>query len=329
MEVDGISMAHIHVAEAKDILQQLGLPTAQTDERSAWTLLALVDVSPEKTWRDASNPMRGITPIMEWLAQYYRDEPYKANTRETIRRQTMHQFVAAGLVVINPDEPNRPPNSPKYCYQALAELVDLLHTYGSDDWEAALEYWFTNIDQLKARWEAERQMVRIPVVLPDGTEVSISGGGQNVLIAEIVEEFCERFTPGGRVLYLGDAGDKFVVDEKAALAGLGVIIEEHGKMPDVVIWLEDRGWLVLVEAVTSHGPINALRKGDLESLFAGSTAGLVFITAFPDHRTFSRYAREIAWETDVWTADHPSHLIHYNGDRFLGPHQPVEPQTDD
>jgi hypothetical protein len=34
----------------------------------------------------------------------------------------------------------------------------------------------------------------------------------------------------------------------------------------------------------------------------------------------SRYLGEIAWETEVWVADAPSHLIHFNGERFLGPY---------
>ena len=160
----------------------------------------------------------------------------------------------------------------------------------------------------------------IPVTLPDGTVVELSGGGQNPLIKAIVEQFGGSFVHGGHVLYLGDTDEKFVIDEREALASLGVHIEEHGRMPDVVIYHVEKHWLVLVEAVTSHGPINPLRKEQLEELFGGSSAGLVLVTSFPDRKTWRKYAIEIAWETDVWIADDPSHLVHYNGDRFLGPH---------
>lgn len=159
----------------------------------------------------------------------------------------------------------------------------------------------------------------VPVTLPDGSVVELTGGGQNPLISAIIEDFASRFTPGGAVLYLGDAGDKFVLNRRDAFELLGVTIEEHGPMPDIVIHLPDRQWLVIVEAVTSHGPIGPLRKSQLEALFADSTAGLVLVTAFPDLHTFAKFAADIAWETDVWLADNPSHLIHFDGDRFLGP----------
>ncbi|CAB4547222.1 unannotated protein [freshwater metagenome] len=162
-------------------------------------------------------------------------------------------------------------------------------------------------------------MALIAVTLPDGAEIGLTPGGQNVLIALIVEEFCSRYTPGGMVLYLGDAGQGDPVDHLDVLEEYGVRIADHGKVPDVVVLLADRGWLVLVEAVTSHGPINPLRKADLAALFDGQL-GLVYVTAFPDMPTFTRYSREIAWETDVWVAENPTHLIHYNGDRFLGPY---------
>ncbi|MFS2517149.1 MULTISPECIES: BsuBI/PstI family type II restriction endonuclease [Parabacteroides] len=28
---------------------------------------------------------------------------------------------------------------------------------------------------------------------------------------------------------------------------------------------------------------------------------------------------DIAWETEVWIAENPGHMIHFNGDRFIGP----------
>lgn len=163
-------------------------------------------------------------------------------------------------------------------------------------------------------------MRRIPVTLPDGSAVTLSLGGQNVLIREIIDGFCARFTPGGRIVYIGDADEKWAVYDQDGLAGLGVVIKEHGKMPDGVAYHTARGWLVLVEAVTSHGPMNPKRRDELARLFAGSTAGLVYVTAFLDRHTMARYLPEIGWETEVWCADSPTHLIHFNGARFLGPY---------
>jgi hypothetical protein len=149
----------------------------------------------------------------------------------------------------------------------------------------------------------------------------LSPGGQNVLIAALIAEFCPVFTPGGRVLYVGDADEKFAIFDETALAALGVRVEEHGKMPDLVVHDGERDWIVLVEAVTSHGPVDPKRHDELQALFASSTAGLVFVTAFFDRRTLAKYLGDIAWETEVWVAESPTHLIHFNGERFLGPYE--------
>ncbi len=97
-------------------------------------------------------------------------------------------------------------------------------------------------------------------------------------------------------------------------------IDSHGKMPDVVVHHVKKNWLVLIEAVTSHGPVDGKRRDELGRLFAGSKAGLVFVTAFLDRAAMVRYLADISWETEVWVADAPSHLIHFNGERFLGPY---------
>jgi hypothetical protein len=130
-----------------------------------------------------------------------------------------------------------------------------------------------------------------------------------------------RFTPGGIVVYLGDTGQKQRHVEAGYLEGLGVEIDEHGKMPDVVVHLCDKDWLVLIEAVTSHGPIGIKKHNELKALFGSARSGLVFVTAFLTRRAMTKYLNDIAWETEVWVADAPSHIIHFNGERFLGPYE--------
>lgn len=121
------------------------------------------------------------------------------------------------------------------------------------------------------------------------------------------------------MLYVGDADEKFVLNDPAAWHELGVALEEHGKMPDVVVHDTARGWLVLIEAVTSHGPIDAKRRGELAALFGSTSVPLVYVTAFLDRRAMKQYLTEIAWETEVWCAGDPTHLIHFDGERLLGP----------
>lgn len=308
------------IGEAIDVLTQLGFPKGQLNERSGLTLLALLDLTPTKGWSEAAAPLRGITPMMDFMAEHF-DKRYAPNTRETVRRQSIHQFQSAGLILRNPDDPARAVNSAKTTYQVTGIALGLLRKYGSGEWALELARYRLRVEALTERWEKERRLQRIPVVLPDGAEITLSPGGQNVLIAALVQEFCPRFTPGGRVLYIGDADEKLAVFDESGLSGLGVAIEEHGKMPDLVVHDVDRDWLVLVEAVTSHGPVDAKRHEELHALFDDATVGLVFVTAFLDRRSLARYVGDISWETEVWVAESPTHLIHFNGERFLGPYE--------
>ena len=307
------------VLEAIDALAQIGLPKAQQNERSGLTLLALLGLRPSMAWSEAAAPLMGITPLMDHMAEHY-DKRYAPNSRETVRRRSVQQFEAAGLIVRNPDAPARPVNSGKNSYQVRDGALNLLRSYSTASWALELSRFKLQVADLSERWQAERASHRIPVLLPDGAEVTLSPGGQNVLIAALIESFCPVFTPGGHVLYIGDADEKFAVYYPDELAELGVAIEEHGKMPDLVVHHVDRGWLVLVEAVTSHGPVDPKRHDELRILFAASTVGLVFVTAFLDRRSLAKYLGEISWETEVWVAESPTHLIHFNGERFLGPY---------
>jgi len=307
------------IEEALGILVQLGMPRAQQNARSALCLLALIDLAPGMKWRQAGNPLLGITPIMDWAKQHY-EADYAPNTRETFRRQTMHQFVAAGIALMNPDKPDRPTNSPDTVYQVAPEVLVLLKTHGSRRWAGNLAAWLASRPTLSQRYAMARDLERVPVRL-GGKNIELSPGAHSRLIKAIIEDFAPRFAPGSTLIYAGDTGRKWGYFDVAALDALGVTgIDVHGKMPDVVLHYQERDWLLLVESVTSHGPVNAKRQEELAQLFGESTAGLVFITAFPDRVTYRKYALDVAWETEVWIAEAPEHMIHLNGSRFVGPY---------
>ena len=305
------------VPEATDVLVQLGFPDQQRNERSALVLLALLDLTPGKSWSEAGSPLRGVTQLMGLIAEHFGRE-YAPNTRETVRRETLHQFLAADLIAKNPDRPDRPVNSPKTVYQINAFALDLLRQYGADHWDQELRSYNQRIGTLRQRWAQERRLRRIPVLLPGGVTLSLSPGGHSVLIGRVINDFCSRWTPGGRLLYVGDTEDKFAYFDSESFLRLGVTVDVHGKMPDLVVHVPDRNWLVLIEAVTSHGPVDVKRHNELRELFYKTAANLVFVTAFHDRRTMAKFAARISWETEVWVADSPSHLVHFDGERFLG-----------
>jgi len=304
---------------AKSILMALGLPRGQQNERSALCLLALLDLKPGGKWSKAQNPLIGITPMMDWIREHYRKD-YAPNSRETVRRQTMHQFVDAGIALYNPDKPDRAVNSPAAVYQIEPLALSLIRSFGTKGWHDNLTKYLSENQTLAAKYASERKQSLLPVQVAPGKTIALSPGEHSELIRKIIEDFGGRFVPGGVLIYAGDTGDKWGYFDAPLLGELGVVVDAHGKMPDVVLHYPAKNWLVLVESVTSHGPVDGKRHEELARLFSGSTAGLVYVTAFPNRATMSRYLGEIAGETEVWVADSPSHLIHFNGERFLGPY---------
>lgn len=314
-----VSKKKKRIAEAISVLADLGMPQAQQNERSALALLALLDLAPAKDWRMAEDPLMGITPIMDWARTHY-DKNYAPNTRETVRRQTMHQFVQAGIALYNPDKPDRPVNSPHAVYRIEASCLDLLRAFGSNRYKNKLAKFLETHASLAEQYARRRQMEMVPLCIAGNREIRLSPGEHSELIRAIWEEFGPRYVPGGQLVYAGDTGHKWGYFDAALLASLGVVVDNHGKMPDVAIYYPERNWLILAEAVTSHGPVDPKRHNELLAMFRGCAAGLVFLSAFPNRKTFTKYLEAISWETEVWIADNPTHLIHFNGARFLGPY---------
>lgn len=314
-----LNEAEKKIKEALGILQELGFPRQQINPRSALTLLALLGLKPGDSWAEAGNPLMGITPMMEFFAQYY-EKRYAPNTRETVRRQSVHQFIQAALVVSNPDAPSRPTNSPKAVYQIEENALKLLRAFGQSSWNRKKTQYLNSVKTLNQQYARERKMRRIPVQIEKERQIQLSPGLHNELVRKIIEDFCPLFTPGAKVVYVGDTQKKWAYCDRETFHEVGLDFEEHGKMPDVVVYYLCKKWLVLIEAVTSHGPVNPKRRLELKELFAGTSAGIVYVTAFPKKKTMMKYLDEISWETEVWIAEAPTHLIHFNGERFLGPY---------
>ena len=313
--------------EAMEILTALGFGARQSNEVAAYSFLALLDLKPMQPWREAVKPLRGITPIIDFIAEAY-GVRYAPNTRETIRDEAVKYFVDAGMLTRNPDDPNRPTNSGKTVYQIEPTALELFRTFGSLEWSGKLKSYLVQRNRICKELLRERTLARIPVRLPSGEIVTISPGGQNPLIKTVIEEFAPRFVPGGTVAYIGDAEDKFLHLDADYLRQLAVEIPAPAKMPDVVVHDAKRSWLLLIEAVTSAGPVDGKRRKELKELFAGCKAGLVFVTAFSTRDAMRSFLTQISWETEVWVAEDPDHMIHFNGERFLSPYPDVMPKVD-
>lgn len=309
------------VEEAQEILEALGMPPAQHNRMAGMTLIALCGLTPDAAWSTAKRRRCTVTKgIMDYLKENYGAE-YAPNTRETFRRQVLHQFVQGGLAEHNPFEPNLPTNSPKAPYAVTESLLDAVRRYGTKDWGSAVDRFRQEHGTLAGRYAGDRDRAMVPVSVPDGRQFRLSPGKHNEVQRAIVEEFAPRFTPGARLLYLGDTARKDLFVDEAGLANLGIPITDHDKLPDVMLYDIERNWLFLVEAVTSHGPVSPMRRMDLENMLAACPASAVYVSAFPDFSEFRKHMKNIAWETEVWLCEAPDHMIHYDGERFLGPQE--------
>lgn len=307
------------VEEAQEILKALGMPQAQHNAMAGMTLIALCGLTPDNMWSAAQRRRCTVTEgIMDYLEEHY-NAKYAANTRESFRRQVLHQFVQGGIADYNPFEPDLPTNSPKAHYAVTEAVLDVVRCYGTKNWQPAVDRIRRERGALVERYARDRERNLIPVRLPDGQEIRLSPGRHNELQRAVVEEFAPRFAPGAHLLYVGDATNKVLLIDRIRLAELGIEVTAYDKLPDLMLYDAEREWLFLVEAVTSHGPITPTRVIDLESMIANCPAGIVYVSAFLDFGEFRKHMKNIAWETEVWLCEVPNHMIHYNGERFLGP----------
>jgi len=308
------------IEEAQEILKALGLPAAQQNEISALTLLALISLGPSDHWSRATRKRRTVSKdIMAFISDNYA-RTYAPNTRETVRRQVLHQFLQADIAEYNPFEPGLPTNSPRAHYAISESALTVIKTFGSPSWTGAAAQFIAEHGSLAATYAGRRSTGKlVPLTLPDGRRIELSPGTHNLVQKAIIEDFAPRFAKGAELLYLGDTAKKNVVMDTATLVDLGLPASDHDKLPDVVLLDRRRAWLFLIEAVTSHGPMSPKRVFELAERLNTSKAGAVYVSAFPDIATFRRHMKDIAWETEVWLADIPDHMIHFNGDKFLGP----------
>ena len=306
------------IQEAQAILKTLGLPKAQQNEMAALTLLVFAQLSEETEWSGAQRYSLRVHDILLEMGVRY-DRRYAENTRETIRRQVLHQFVQAGLIERNPDELQLATNSPRTHYALSEAALQTIRTYDTPFWLDAAQAYLEGKGSLLEIYHRQRDQHKVSLVMESGVEYHLSPGAHNELQVAIIEEFGPRFAPGAKVLYVGDTANKTLHIDTDTFTQLGIPIFSHDKLPDVVLYDDKQNWLYLLEAVTSHGPISPKRQLELEKFLSECSAGLIFVTAFPDFSTFKSFSENIAYETEVWTADRPEHLIHFNGDRFLGP----------
>lgn len=301
------------IEEARKFLKNIGMPKRQQTDLCCYVLLAMSDIKPNDNWSRATNDWIRIHDIIQFVNQNY-GIAYAENSRETFRKQALHHFRTAALIEDN----GKATNSPNYKYRLTSEALTVVRNIGGKkEDQVIVEFNFIH-DTLIDIYASKKVMKKMPVKI-NNIDFTFSPGKHNQLQKAIIEEFAPRFAPDSECLYVGDTIEKDLVKNVDKLKQLGFEITLHDKMPDVILYCEEKNWIYFIEAVTSVGPMDVKRIIQIEEMTENVMAGKIYITAFINFNTYKTFSASLAWETEVWIAEMPEHMIHLNGDKFMGP----------
>lgn len=308
------------VNEALDILESVGIPMNTKSERGlekmALCFLAVAGVT--KDWsmaKDSSNLKS--RDIIHFVNQNF-EEKISFGSYDDIRRKDLKLLVLAELVVNSGVSRGSATNDPTRGYSLAPEFKHLIVNYRTKNWTESLTLFNQTRSKLADTLARKRNIEKIPVKLPNGKPLELSLGAHNILQKAIIEEFLPRFGSDCEVLYIGDTANKMLHIEEDELQALNFFKISHDELPDIIAYSRKNNWMYLIEAVHSSGPMSETRVLELKTLLKLCTAELIFVTSFLTRQDFKKWMLEVAWETEVWIADNPDHLVHFNGHKFLG-----------
>lgn len=314
------------VFDILDVFQSIGIPVENTDrklERMAKACLAVGKM--KKDFSEACSFEDGFTRTRDIIVfeNEHLGENISSGSYDDIRRQDLKLLVEAGIVVNSSSTEEQATNNPSRGYGLSKSFANLLHSFSSPQWNIFLNGFIKETKSLKEELEKRRDLQKVLVTLPNGKEIDLSYGEHNDLQKAIIEVFLPLFGFGAEVLYVGDTKDKFLHLEEAELKRIKFFTLAHEELPDVIAYSQEKNLLYLIEAYHSTGEWNEIRVRKVKRKLqeSGCTANAVFFTAFENKNTFRQKAKDIAWETEVWIADSPEHLVHFNGYKFLELHK--------
>lgn len=314
------------INEALVVLNIVGIPFEGKRERGlesmAMCFLAVAGII--KSWKEAKGQKenRHITTrnIIEFINEYF-EEKISSGSYDDVRRKHLKLLIVSDLVLNSANNPSAATNDPTRGYTLRSDFKELIKNFDTKQWEIKLKLFLQNQEPLSAILERKRNIPKVSIQLPENIKIDLSQGGHNDLQKEIIEEFLPRFGNGCEVLYIGDTKNKLLHYNEQKLKSLGFFKLSNDELPDIVAYNKNKNWLYLIEAVYSSGPMSEIRMLELKKALSKCTAELIFITAFISKNDFKKYFSEIGWESEVWTADNPDHMVHFNGNKFLGPHK--------
>lgn len=309
-----------------DVLRQVGVPVeGVTDlrlQRMAEACLAIGQI--KKSLKEAQSVKDGKFLRTRDIIKYENDffhENISPGSYDDIRRKDLKPLVLANIAVNSSDIQAKATNDSSRAYCLSDAFAELLRSYGSKTWQTSLEEYSQKIALYLKKIQEKRALEKVPVTLPSGKSLLLSYGEHNQLQKSIIEVFLATFGQGSDVLYVGDTADKFLHREDEALSKLGFFALEHDELPDVVAYNDEKNLLFLIEAFNCTGQWDKTRLFKIKEKLKDCSANVVYVTAFQSLDVFRTISNKIAWETEVWIADIPEHMIHFNGWKFLEMHK--------
>lgn len=314
------------INEALDILEKTGIPfeakTQKGLQSMAMCFLAVAGVT--KNWKQAKglNENRNLKTrdIIKYINEHY-EENISPGSYDDVRRKHMKLLLLADYILNSAKNPNAATNDPTRGYSLHQDFRSLIIYYNTSEWGIKLKLFLKNKTPLSEILARKRNILKIPVQLPGGKEIQLSQGGHNQLQREVIEEFLPRYGQGCEILYIGDTSNKILHIEEDKLHKLGFFKLSHDELPDIIAYNVKKNWLYLIEVVFSSGPMSEERVFELKKILKKCKADLIFVTAFTSKAAIRKWYMDIAWETEVWSADNPDHVAHFNGDKFFGPYK--------
>jgi len=316
------------IKHALYILESFGVPldnySSRRLERMAVAFLAVADIktfediSKAKDQKNSGNRALKTRDIINYVNEHFGEE-ISSGSYDDIRRKDLKLLVLGDIVLKS--SPESATNDSTRGYVLNPFYADILRSYGKEGWDKMVFETLKNIQSIGDKLAAKREIKKIPIKLAHSKVLEFSPGEHNELQKAIIEEFLPRFGYGAEVLYVGDTAEKYLYMDEKKLTEIQFFELSHDQLPDVIALSESKNWLFLIEAVHSSGPIDQARLIHLENLTKECTVDIIYVTAFLTKKKFRSYAKDVAWETEVWIAENPDHLIHFNGDKFLGPYK--------
>jgi len=326
-------MITARVQEALQLLKGIGIPvdsrTARQNHRTALALFAVAKMKPDTPWSDAVvfGGEKPWTPKSRDIIKFWNEhwgENVSSGSYDDVRRKDLLHLTLSGLVLAAAGKADADPNNPTRGYAINPEAAGVLRKFGTGAGKLAAAAFVKKFGDLTTQLEKPRANKGFPVKLPNGVTVELQKEGpHNRLQKAIIEEFVPRFVKQPRLLYLGDTAEKVLHLDAEGFASVGLKEPAREMLPDVVVYDQERSWVFLIEAVHSANPISAERHIALEAFTKACKAPKVYVSVFENRETFRKWITEIGWETEVWLSDSPGHMIHFNGDKFLGPYGKV------